>query len=176
MSFIPLNRITPQLRYLTIGWTVFWLLACILLIVLWGRSYSVADICGLTFNFEKRTNFASEKGRIFLIILDCQTYIWAIGKPREWDIRSEPLSHLYPTARTEQELLQQMNVPKFPGFYFKSLGGFYKIVVPHWFVIVVATSVAAFPWCLWQFSLRSLLIFTTLVAVGLGVIVWAIRS
>jgi hypothetical protein len=45
---------------------------------------------------------------------------------------------------------------------------------PHWFVVLVASLVGALPWA-WKyqrFSLRTLLIATTLVAVGLGVVVW----
>jgi hypothetical protein len=46
--------------------------------------------------------------------------------------------------------------------------------VRHVFWVLVAGTLAAFPWAesKWQFSLRTLLIATTLVAVVLGIIVW----
>jgi hypothetical protein len=46
---------------------------------------------------------------------------------------------------------------------------------PHWFVVLLFTTLAAAPWLFkicWRFSLRTLLIATTLVAVVLGLIVW----
>jgi hypothetical protein len=47
--------------------------------------------------------------------------------------------------------------------------------MPYWFVIAVTTVTAAAPWARDRFSLRTLFIATTLVAVVLGVIVWAVR-
>jgi hypothetical protein len=46
---------------------------------------------------------------------------------------------------------------------------------PHWFAASVVTLIAATPWLRFQFSLRTLLIATTLVAVVLGLVVWASR-
>ena len=48
---------------------------------------------------------------------------------------------------------------------------------PHWFLVSTLFTLAAIPWLpaakwLKRFSLRTLLIATTLVAVGLGVVVW----
>jgi hypothetical protein len=50
------------------------------------------------------------------------------------------------------------------------------IVFPHWFVVVVCTGAAALPWLSWSrtFSLRTLLIGMTMLAVGLGLVVWAV--
>ena len=49
-----------------------------------------------------------------------------------------------------------------------------KILVrfPIWFLILVASTFAAVPCFHWRFSLRTLLIATTLVAIVLGLIVW----
>ena len=51
------------------------------------------------------------------------------------------------------------------------------VLLPHWFDITVSSDflIAAAPWLRWRFSLRTLLIATTLVAVVLGLIVWAAR-
>jgi hypothetical protein len=43
--------------------------------------------------------------------------------------------------------------------------------VPHWLPLLVAAMLAAAPWFKWRFSLRTLLIATALVAVGLGMVV-----
>jgi len=52
------------------------------------------------------------------------------------------------------------------------------IFFPYWFPTLLAAvaAVATAPWLRWQFSLRTLLIATTLVAVVLGVIVWMSRT
>jgi hypothetical protein len=44
--------------------------------------------------------------------------------------------------------------------------------MPYWFLILLTATATAAPWIHWskQFSLRTLLIATTLLAVGLGVI------
>jgi hypothetical protein len=39
---------------------------------------------------------------------------------------------------------------------------------PFWFPVVITMALAAAPWLRWRFSLRTLLVATTLVAVGMG--------
>ena len=58
----------------------------------------------------------------------------------------------------------------FPGFFF----GRRAVLIPHWFPLLLVAILAAAPWMSWpkRFTLRTLLIATTLVAVVLGVIVW----
>jgi hypothetical protein len=43
--------------------------------------------------------------------------------------------------------------------------------VPNWFTIGLLATIGAFPWTHWRFSLRTLLIVMTLVAVALWVVV-----
>ena len=49
------------------------------------------------------------------------------------------------------------------------------VTAPDWFLVVISASLATAPWIRRRFSLRTLLIATTLVAIGLGFIVWATR-
>ncbi len=59
------------------------------------------------------------------------------------------------------------------GFGCEMKDGF-LVCVPHWFVILISVASGVFMFhSSWRFSLRTLLIATTLVAVGLGLIVWA---
>src|SRR6476469_5066865 len=51
-------------------------------------------------------------------------------------------------------------------------------VLPYWFLVSLSVIFAVGPWIRqlrWRFSLRTLLIATTLVAVVLGLIVWAMH-
>jgi hypothetical protein len=45
------------------------------------------------------------------------------------------------------------------------------IVLPHWLFAIAAMMTGAAPWIRWRYSLRMLLIGTTLVAITLGLIV-----
>jgi hypothetical protein len=51
-------------------------------------------------------------------------------------------------------------------------GGFFGIIVPHLGLASIAALIAPVSYVPWRFSLRTLLIATTLIAVGLGLIVW----
>ena len=52
----------------------------------------------------------------------------------------------------------------------------FSIVVPFWFPILMSAVIGGLSWLPFRFTLRTLLIATTLVAVGLGLIVWAARA
>jgi hypothetical protein len=45
----------------------------------------------------------------------------------------------------------------------------------NWLLIILTAALAGVPWIRWRFSLRTLLIATSLVAVVLGLIVYAVR-
>jgi hypothetical protein len=48
------------------------------------------------------------------------------------------------------------------------------VVIPHWSPVLLFGAIAScpwLPWFKWRFSVRTLLIATTLVAVGLGMVV-----
>jgi hypothetical protein len=47
-----------------------------------------------------------------------------------------------------------------------------RLCMPHWVLAIAPATLAAVPWFRFRFSLRTLLITTTLAAVGLGLMVW----
>jgi hypothetical protein len=59
--------------------------------------------------------------------------------------------------------------------YFNDIGP--TVIVPDWFLIGVALALSFVPWkkWSWRFTIRTLLIAMTLVAVALGLIVWSIN-
>jgi hypothetical protein len=64
-----------------------------------------------------------------------------------------------------------------PGFEFtRSDNGINELKLPHWFPVLVAPTLAVVPWLRWRYSLRTLLIATTVVAVVLGLAVYAARN
>jgi hypothetical protein len=51
-----------------------------------------------------------------------------------------------------------------------------SVVLPYWVAVLTSTALAVVPWLAWRFSLRTLLVATTVVAVGLGVVVMIQRG
>jgi hypothetical protein len=64
------------------------------------------------------------------------------------------------------------------GFNFQSHPGGWFCTVPHWFAVLLSMIFAVVPWLHWSknFSLRTLLIVTTLIAAVLGLIVYAVGN
>src|SRR3954470_19207851 len=56
-----------RFRKLRIAWSVFWGLACVLLIVLWGRSYWRWDVVDLHWPTTDSVAFQSLHGRVYII-------------------------------------------------------------------------------------------------------------
>jgi hypothetical protein len=56
------------------------------------------------------------------------------------------------------------------GFYFNVGKSNLRTSIPHWFPPVLVLALATAPWLRWRFSLRTMLIATTLVAVVLGLV------
>jgi hypothetical protein len=131
-----------------IAWTVGSGVACVLLTVLWVRSYWRSD------SVTKQARITSFNGRI-------------IHENKYWDGNS----HIYwEIGRSPNRASAQ---------WFKTTGLIWQypsvVATAYWCPALLLATVAIAPWMRWskRFSLRTLLIATTLVAVMLGVIVWA---
>jgi hypothetical protein len=159
-------------RGLKIGWSLFCGIACVLLLVLWVRSYWHCDSMRRVADWSTKlvhTEVRSERGLIGFTIEDAlyRLDLQAIEKGR-WRLVS------YPADEGMWLSLNSTPNPRFPTPTFR-----HRLVLPHWLLAFLITSVAAVPWIgqfRWRFSLRTLLIATTLVAVVLGLIVFATRQ
>ena len=145
-----------RFRKLRIAWSVFWSLAAVLLIVLWVRSYWWLD--NMVFSVPETTIAISEEGALGITsyaekhdtgyssilsipVKDIPTRLRS-GPIQKWSFSSNPFS---------------------TGIRF-----------PHWFAVLIFAGLAVAPWSRqlhWHFSLRTLLIATTLIAIVLGAIV-----
>jgi hypothetical protein len=143
-------------RYLRIAVTALSLTACVPLIALWVRSYSRLDyIQGLRGNVGE-FHIGSERGRVGCI---WPTSPLSILNVERWQFGSES-----PDRTTFPGVL---------GFYYGDLVlGLSGIILPYWFIVLMPAATAISPWLPWsrRFSLRTLLIATTLVAVALGIV------
>jgi hypothetical protein len=139
-----------MLKYLRIAVTSLSLTACVLLIALWVRSYWRHDSIGVS-----ETEIHSVRNRI--------VFLPDPGKKDFLRTRSTQVS---------SEFVSSINRPANRWGY-GSANDLGIYVTPHWFWVLIAGSIAVAPWISWsrRFSLRTLLIATTLVAVGLGIVV-----
>jgi hypothetical protein len=151
-------------RRLRIAVSVFFALVAVAFALLWVRSYWHGDGIIIPIIGTKALAFGSAAGGLNTFY-GATTYSGSGPVAPQWRLTDMPIT---PKLATE---LDNRSV-----FYFDaSLGWF--IGYPHWLVIVVATSIslAAGLRIPNQFSLRTMLIATTLVAVALALAVWASR-
>ena len=132
-------------RKLRIAWSVGCGIACVLLIALWIRSYWSLDVYK---SYGHEIQIAV--GRV---LID-ETWVPSTEPPSTTSEATGPHSFRITTVQTL--------VPAGTG-----------LRVPFWLPTMVFVIFGAIPWFPWRFSLRTLLIATMLVAVVLGLIVYA---
>ena len=143
-----------SLRYLRIAFSATGLIACVLLIVLWVRSYWWVDMTSRN----STINICSMSGK--LLIGKTLTVV-SIRRPNPPFSNAAARFGFYPMPLGDWV------------FTFENNG----LTLPYWLCILVLGLIARAPWILWpkRFSIRTLLIATTLIAVVLGLIVCLVR-
>jgi hypothetical protein len=196
-----------SLHYMRILWTVVCGVACVLLVVLWVRSYRWSDLAALPqFTSRRSLQIGSVQG-IIAVHLIPSTQWWRTvsrtqaifvpgkgytvpGQSGYFDGDGTPLEFNFPQVSADSTIYiasarlfidpssadkQFIIVSKLANRWGFGLG-IYSYVVPHWFCALILATFSVAPWIRRQFSLRTLLIVTTLVAVVLGLIVWQVRQ
>jgi hypothetical protein len=147
-----------RFRKLRIAWSVACGIACVLLIVLWVRSCFHVDEIRKDSSVGVRI-VVSGVGQLAYMSWDTPS-----GMPRGWShVTHDPLPDIDRTA----------------AFGYRSHGNALFINAPYYPFVFASGVLAIVPWISqlrWRFSLRTLLIATTLVAVALGLIVWSTNS
>jgi hypothetical protein len=138
---------------LRIAWSVAWGVVCLLLIVLWIQTYRHPHQWGL-----------DEWMPTLFRIAD----VYSVGgelKFAMYDGRIEWTGSLFADYPHRS-------------FYCTTDDGFTQAGAPYWFVFLLGAVLGVLPWIyrFRRFSLRTLLIATTLVAVGLGIILAVITD
>ena len=149
-----------MLKYERNAVTASSLTACVLLIALWVRSYSTRDSV-----FWPCTNHAMQVSS-----LKGHVVIWIVGKLPSQQWVPFKIEHV-----TIGESFKSLFDNDVLGFYFERQPDGLRLDMPHWFLVLAVMIIAAGAWLheKWRFSLRTLLIATTLVAVALGIVVAA---
>ncbi len=141
-------------NYFRIAWTAFCGMVAVLLVVLWVRSYRTTDF----FQW-------SVDSRIHAFLQSVEGF-WIIGTSDKLDS---------PDGLQSVSIVGRQFVPT--GFAKVVTSKSFLISFPYWVPLILASFLGGVPWLPYsnRFSLRTLLIATTLVAVGLGLIVLMVQ-
>jgi hypothetical protein len=149
-------------RRLRIVWSIYWGVACLLLIALWVRGLWWADFVSVKVTTAYAVSVSKYPGTCaFTITTNPEFPLIAPG--RYWNHERMPVP----------PVLRKDFVAKYLRKYFEYQFGY--VIVPDWFLIFAFAGLGILAWFPWRFSLRTLLVAMTLVAVVLGVIVYAMR-
>jgi hypothetical protein len=157
-----------KFRKLRIAWSVGWGLLAVLLIVLWVRGYWYWDHLYNPISSKSLVIIESASSRIILKLA-----IPAPGSPWRWHLSRELRGNYWEGSSAGWH--EQNRDKGFIGFAYYASPWETIYRVPHWFLVLLPATLGVAPWLRWskRFSLRTLLIATTLVAVVLGLAVWA---
>ncbi len=170
-----------RFRKLRIAWSVFWGLAAVLLIALWVVSCWRFDQFVVRASPGEYRALTNVRGAV--VFGAWNDPILSTFFTREWSHLHFPMRGV--SNKTGSPIpVFPLDVPESPilvwlrfesPFVSPVTTTNYSVTVPHWFLVIAAIAPAFLPWLtMWptQFTLRTLLIATTLVAVLLGLIVW----
>ena len=150
-------------RILRVAWSIVFGILSVLLIGLWVRSYWVLDFVHEQDTQLVQTTIGSEVGKIYLAHFDAVIGYKGspqnISGPHGWEFVSR----------------QPVADNRLPHFVWKRDASGVYFSLSHWSIAIFAALIGALPWLRLQFSLRTLLIAITLIAVVLGLVVWAMK-
>jgi hypothetical protein len=170
-----------RFRKLRIAWSVAWGMVAVLPLVLWVRSYSRMDVVDfpdhrMTYpasDWAWITNVTSARGQLawagsYLVKKGRSFWTWMT-----WPIRGGEMDFKDVSGKLLPSVLGFKYVERSPKTAQRPSQ--YLFVVPYYFPFLLTSSLSLAPWVRYvryRFTLRTLLIVTTLVAVVLGLIVW----
>jgi hypothetical protein len=154
-------------RKLRIAWSVAWGIAAVLLVALWVRSSRMVDLIVIPLPNVRWAGIDSVPGALGAGIDNGNNggYSWAVFDVESYRIDLDPEGRFNGVwGRFECSFGQTWFEP--------------WVILPYWFLIVAAVATSAAPWIrhFKRFSLRTLLITTTLLAVALGTILYLLRT
>jgi hypothetical protein len=155
-----------RFRKLRIEWSVAWGVLVVLLIAMWVRSYQASDV------FPLRPFCISTYGRLVIWLREEPVPFGGSGL-RQIDLSSESLLRVSRIIDIEPFEVEPFSSRT--GFYLEHDDRRSIVQLPYWFLTLLFVAIASLPWLRWHFSLRTLLIATTLVAVLMGTVIWAVR-
>jgi hypothetical protein len=159
-------RLAATLRYLRGTVTGLCVSVYILLIAIWVRSYWWCDTVVLHGVADRIVTCESLYGGIGVRIY---------GPPTDYNGPATLRYKRIWAFGTKVQPLHESKLTTLLGFGGTAIGRSIIIAIPCWFVTLASTILALVIWrtTRWRFSLRTLLIATSVVAVLLGLVIWA---
>jgi hypothetical protein len=149
-----------RFRKLRIAWSVFWGLACVLLIALWVRSYWWIEGLTAPISTNRAIQVGTLPGVVAVGVRHVQESLHTLQRPvAQWRALHSGPSQLWGGTMLTQSTS--------------------SLYIPYWPLILLSMIFAGVPWRKSfgrRFSLRTLLIATTLVAVVVGFAVLGARQ
>jgi hypothetical protein len=139
-----------------------------LLVVLWIRSYAYGDIFVWRFSDWRQLTAQSKKGEVSVSVRDTNVE-WS--RARSWYVNSTSRKRIEEIELLHADASLPKPVPRWGPRFLLSHNYF---VIPHWFPALLTAMLFTVPWIRhlgWRFSLKTLLIAITCIAVVLGVII-----
>jgi hypothetical protein len=175
-----------QMKYrnLRIAWSVTWGVVAVLLGVLWVRSYWWNGSVEIRLSSTRELMVMSVQGYTYWGTLPDQGWNWNVSiEPLDEGNQTFILTSGIPITTHEAFRTGNLASNTNAGLNWRGRFGFglshrpdvQFVSFPHWFLVLLSAVFATAPWLDWRYSLRTLLIATTLVALMLGVIVYAVK-
>ena len=164
-----------RFRYLRILWTVFCGIACLLLIALWVRSYRWNDIILCITHSSGSSWFGTYESDSSSTTVESEFGVIKLCWVKPPDLAHD--SWIFRSETTDQPIIEKIEMG-YLGLKTEKTWYGRLFAVSHRTLLFAAVLLTAAPWLRslrWRFSMRTLLIVTTLVAVVLGMIVWQVR-
>lgn len=161
-----------KIRYLSGTVAVFFAVLFVMVCALWPRSYFRVDSVDIG-DVQHSVVLASKTGKLY--VMASSTARWEFH-PLTWNVfvRSVPPGQDFPTLIIG---LGGERIETILGFGWHRAGVTSLLAVPYWFVVLVSGGLALLwgrRWCR-RFSLRTLLVATTLLALVVGLAVASAR-
>jgi hypothetical protein len=146
-------------RKLRIAWSVAWGVVAVLLIVFWVRSFWYIETLNLPSVFHRSVEFNHGGGTLIVSV-----YL----SNQSWKYHSEPIFN-----NSNAWKIAPLQIIPLNGTTGLRVGS--MLTLRYWMLFSLTLLPTSIPWFSHRFSLRTLLIATTLVAMLLGVIVYAVK-
>ncbi len=146
-------------------------LLCLLFVGFWIRSYAQWDSPHCPLLGKYWIQFNSLQGYLCI-----GTQRQTPGIPAQWRWRTFGVGRFTNDGAVSTSIAWRFTSQKeVLGLGFVTSDGYQSICMPYAYLVALSAALAASPWLRWRFSLRSLLIATTLIAVVLGLAVSFLR-
>src|SRR5262245_54765900 len=147
------------IRGLRIAWSVWWGTLCVLLVVLWVRSHTWRDVLFIPTSDSNAVGLSSKYGGV-TIRPNIQSPLRYFDVA-PWHHRFKVKPGIQFGGDGEEEGMEQIRF----GIVYRP---YMTMYLPHWFLVSLSATLATAAWLPWKFSLRTLLIATTIITVGMG--------